>query len=159
MYMNCSNERQREFTKFLAYFFATGFGTGYMPLAPGTAGSLLALLLYFFFPLTAFTWLIIAVIFLGIGVWSGGFVEKEKGKDPGIVVIDEMVGQWFALLFLPPSYLILIMSFLLFRVLDIIKPYPTKKLELIKGGSGIMLDDIMAGIYTNIILQIISRLI
>lgn len=154
--MNWLNEQQKEFTKFIAYFFATGFGTGYLPLAPGTAGSLLALLVYYFFPLTPVSWLIISLFFLGFGLWAGGVVENEKGKDPGIVVIDEMVGQWCALLFLPKTYPILLMGFLLFRLLDIIKPYPAGRLERLKGGSGIMFDDVIAGVYTNIILQIIS---
>jgi phosphatidylglycerophosphatase A len=151
------HQKGRKISKFIAYFFATGFGIGYMPLAPGTAGSLLALLVYFFLPMTYISWLIISFLFLCIGLWAGGILEKEEGKDPGIIVIDEMVGQWCALLFLPLTYSILIMSFLLFRLLDIIKPYPAGRLERLKGGSGIMLDDIIAGIYTNIILQLISR--
>ena len=154
--MNCLNERQKKYTNFIAYLFATGFGTGYMPLAPGTAGSLLALLVYFFLPLTPFSWLIITLFFIGIGVWAAEVVEKKLGKDPGIVVVDEMIGQWCALLFLPLTFRILIMGFLLFRLLDIIKPFPARNFERLKGGIGIVLDDIMAGIYTNIILQLIS---
>jgi phosphatidylglycerophosphatase A len=141
--------------KYLAYLFATGFGTGYIPLAPGTAGSLLALVLFWIFPFGNITWLIICLLFLIIGLWAGSVVEKEEGKDPGIIVIDEMVGQWCALLFLPLNIPLLIASFFLFRAFDIIKPFPARKSEDLKGGAGIMIDDIIAGIYANIILQII----
>ncbi len=139
--------------KKIAYLIATGFGSGYFPIAPGTAGSLVALFLYIVFPWDLFYWsVIIAVTFL-LGVWAAGAVEKDMKKDPGIVVIDEFVGQWLALLFLPKMVWIFIASFFLFRILDIIKPYPARRIENLHGGMGIMLDDVIAGIYANIILQ------
>jgi phosphatidylglycerophosphatase A len=98
---------------------------------------------------------LLCLLFLVIGFWAGSIVEKEQGKDPGIIVIDEMVGQWCALLFLPFTIPIFIASFFLFRAFDIIKPFPARKSEDLKGGAGIMIDDIIAGIYANIILQII----
>ena len=82
-------------------------------------------------------------------------MEKDKGKDPEIVVADEFVGQWISLLFLPRLLWVFVAAFFIFRILDIIKPYPAANLEEIKGGKGIMLDDIIAGIYTNIALQLI----
>jgi phosphatidylglycerophosphatase A len=138
----------------LKYFIATGFGTGYSPYASGTAGSLVALLLYITIPLDNYIWLLICIIMFVIGIWASGSVEKDKGKDPGIVVIDEIVGQWIALLFLPRVLWIYIVSFLIFRLLDIIKPFPAADLEEIEGGAGIMLDDIIAGFYTNMALQL-----
>ena len=138
----------------LKYIIATGFGVGYTPLFPGTAGSLVALLIFVFLPLDPIIWLLICLILFSIGIWVSNTVEMEKGKDPGIVVIDEYVGQWISLLFLPRTIWIFISAFVLFRVLDIIKPYPAQKFEKIRGGSGIMLDDLIAGIYTNIILHL-----
>ena len=140
--------------KKLKYIIATGFGTGYSPFASGTVGSLAALLVYIVIPLDDYIWLTISVITFIIGIWASGTVEKEKGKDPGIVVIDEFVGQWIALLFLPKTFWIFIAAFLLFRILDIIKPFPAADLEEMEGGIGIMLDDIIAGVYTNMAIHL-----
>ena len=142
-------------TKKLKYLLATGFGIGYSPFAPGTIGSLAALLLFIFIPLDDYIWLAISTIMFIIGIWVSGTVEKEKGKDPSIVVIDEFVGQWVALLFLPRNLWIIIVGFIVFRILDIIKPFPAADLEELEGGSGIMLDDLIAGIYTNMALHLI----
>ena len=140
--------------KKLKYIFATGFGIGYTPYIPGTIGSLVALLLFIFIPLQDYIWLAISIIMFFIGIWVSGTVEKDKGKDPGIVVIDEFVGQWIALLFLPRILWIFIASFFVFRILDIIKPFPAADLEELDGGIGIMLDDIIVAIYTNMALQL-----
>jgi phosphatidylglycerophosphatase A len=139
----------------IKYIVATGFGVGYTPYVPGTAGSLAALLLFILLPFEDITWLIISVGIFFIGIWASDVVEKDKGKDPGLVVIDEYVGQWVALLFLPRTLWIFIAGFLIFRLLDIIKPFPAAEMEEIEGGKGIMLDDIIAGIYTNITLHLI----
>jgi phosphatidylglycerophosphatase A len=140
--------------KKLKYIFATGFGIGYAPYIPGTIGSFVALLLFIFIPLQDYIWLAISIIMFFIGIWASGTVEKDKGKDPGIVVIDEIVGQWIALLFLPRILWIFIASFFVFRILDIIKPFPAADLEELDGGTGIMLDDIIVAIYTNVALQL-----
>jgi len=142
-------------TKKLIYLIATGFGTGYAPYAPGSAGSLSALLLFIIVPLDDFTWIAICIIMFIIGIRVSGTVEKEKGKDSAIIVIDEFVGQWVALLFLPRMVWIYVAGFFVFRLLDILKPFPAADLEELDGGLGIMLDDIIAGIYTNIALHII----
>jgi phosphatidylglycerophosphatase A len=141
-------------TNKLKYLLATGFGTGYSPYASGTVGSLAACLLFIFIPLDDYIWLAISIAMFFIGIWVSGIVEKDIGKDPGIVVIDEFVGQWIALLFLPKTIWILIAGFLVFRILDIIKPFPAADLEELDGGVGIMLDDVIAGIYTNIALHL-----
>ena len=138
----------------IKYIFATGFGTGYFPYAPGTVGSLVAILLFIFIPLDDYIWLIVCIVMFFIGIWVSGTVEKDKGKDPGIVVIDEFVGQWVALIFLPRILWIFVAGFLLFRILDIIKPFPAADLEEIKGGIGIMLDDLIVAIYTNIAIHL-----
>ena len=148
-------------------FLATGFGSGYSPFAPGTAGALMGLVLlygwqsitpegYFvnhnFLPLVAAT-----VIFNMIGVFVTNKVEKEWGPDPSRVVIDEIVGIWIAVLWVPPTITNWILAFVLFRFFDIAKPLGIRKLEDIKGGWGVMLDDVLAGIYANLVLQVIVR--
>jgi phosphatidylglycerophosphatase A len=139
---------------YLSYILATGFGSGYAPLAPGTAGSLLALLVYIPLPLTPWWWLIIIIVTTLVGIKTGTYVEKQTQKDPGIVVIDEMAGQWVSLLFLPRAIPVFVAAFFLFRMLDIIKPFPANSSQKLKGGLGIMLDDLIAGVYTNMIVWV-----
>ena len=141
--------------KKILYAIATGLGAGYSPYIPGTAGSFLALILIYFLPIQDMVWLFLTIIFFLIGLWASGFVEKETEKDPKIVVIDEIVGQWIALLFLPKVIWIYVSAFILFRLLDIFKPFPILEMEEFKGGYGIMLDDLVAGIYTNLALNLI----
>ena len=111
-------------------------------------------MLFIAIPLDDYIWLVLCAIIFFIGIWASGTVEKEKGKDPGIVVIDEFVGQWISLLFLPKTLWIFIAAFLLFRILDIIKPFPAADLEELDGGIGIMLDDVIVGIYTNMAIHL-----
>ena len=142
----------------IAKVFASGFGTGYSPIAPGTAGSLLAsLVIYLFYYLGTPPNLIALVIALLVstilGVWSADYLESEWGKDPSKVVIDEIAGILISLLFLPINPTTIIASFVLFRVFDIWKPLGIRKLEDFKGGIGVMADDLLAGIYANLVLQ------
>jgi phosphatidylglycerophosphatase A len=135
---------------------ATGFGAGYAPIAPGTVGSLPGLLLVWLL-----AWLgghpaavvgFVAVVLLG--VWAADAAEAHFGeRDPGQVVIDEIAGQMLTLLFVPLSPVTLVVGFLLFRVLDVIKPPPARWLETLPRGTGIMADDLMAGAYANLLLQ------
>lgn len=140
---------------FVARLIATGLFTGYSPIAPGTAGSALGLAIffisgagdtYFFIPLIIITFF--------IGVITSSILEKSLGSDPSVVVIDEIVGMWISLLFLPSNLIIMISAFVLFRIFDIIKPFPCRSAEKLKLGWGIMLDDVIAGIYANLLLQI-----
>ncbi len=135
------------------FAIATALGSGYFPKAPGTAGSLFALLMVFIFNIPQQLLLLLIIAFTALGIWSGGFVEEEKGDDPSIVVIDEVVGQWIAILFIPFTLIPVIISFILFRIFDIFKPFPIDQSQTLKGGWGIMIDDIIAGIYANIIIQ------
>jgi phosphatidylglycerophosphatase A len=105
-------------------------------------------------PVEPFVWLGVCIIFFILGLWTSAGVEKDHGKDPRVVVIDEFVGQWVALLFLPRSVYVYLAAFVLFRILDIIKPFPAADMEDYEGGPGIMLDDLIAGIYTNMAIQI-----
>ena len=140
--------------KKIAYIFATGLGSGYTPIAPGTAGSLIALVIYILVPMGNFVWLSICVLVFFIGIWASKIVEVKHGKDPGLVVIDEFVGQWLSLLFLPRIIPVFIAAFILFRVLDIFKPFPANDAQKLPHGWGIMADDVIAGIYTNAIILI-----
>ncbi len=141
--------------KKIAYIIATGFGSGYSPLMPGTAGSFIALMIFILVPLDNVSWLIICLIVFFTGIWAAQIVEKEHGKDPGLVVIDEFVGQWISLLFLPRIFLVFIAAFIIFRILDILKPFPANDSQKLAHGWGIMIDDVIAGIYTNAIIQLI----
>jgi phosphatidylglycerophosphatase A len=139
----------------IALVLATGFGAGYGPIAPGTWGSIPGLVAFWglnrFGPWTAVAG---AGLAAAIGVWAAGRAEHVFGeKDPGRVVIDEVAGQMVTLLFLPAEPLVLLAGFLLFRVLDVFKPWPARGLEGLPGGSGIMADDLMVGVYANLILH------
>jgi phosphatidylglycerophosphatase A len=139
----------------VATVVATGFGAGYSPIAPGTAGSLVGLVL--FWPLrgvpAAFQVAVVGAVFLA-GAAAGARVARSVGvEDPGIVVVDEVVGMWTSLLFLPFTLGTAAVAFVLFRILDVIKPYPARDLEDLPGGWGIMSDDLMAGVYANLALR------
>ncbi len=129
----------------------TGFFTGYSPIAPGTAGSLLTLLILWLLPdFNPLTELIVCIILYAAGIWSASALEKEWGKDPGRVTIDEVAGMAFALFALPKTIWIWLSAFILFRIFDIFKPGPVKTAEFLPGAYGIMADDIAAGIMANI---------
>jgi phosphatidylglycerophosphatase A len=141
---------------------ATVLGAGYSPFAPGTMGALVGILILFLIKwqqpeLQYFTWglLFATIIFTLLGVWSTNELESEWGKDPSKVVVDELIGVWIAVLWIPVETHWLILGFILFRFFDILKPLGIRRLESIKGGWGVMLDDVGAGIYANIVLQII----
>jgi phosphatidylglycerophosphatase A len=141
---------------------ATGFGAGYLPKAPGTWGSLLALPLHFFLRQLApdhYALALAAVFF--IAVISAGQAEKILDrKDPGVVVIDEVIGMLITLIGAPNNPLIWLLGFLLFRLFDIFKPFPIRLIDQrISGGLGIVLDDVLAGIYSLIVLQIFCHAI
>ena len=140
----------------LAHLCATFFYSGYSPVAPGTAGSAAGLILIVPLRLLGMPWLDLAVvaILFTIGVWSATIVEREAGKeDPGIVVLDEVLGMLISLLWLPVSWPVVLAAFLAFRAFDIIKPWPAGRLEYLGGGLGIMADDAMAGVYANLVVQ------
>jgi phosphatidylglycerophosphatase A len=138
-------------------FLATGCGSGYFPRAPGTAGSLAGLLpafaLSFMAPATAgAVWLCFAVA----SAWIADRAEKLIGrKDPGRIVIDEIVGMVVTLLWLPFTVSVVASGFVLFRIMDIWKPFPIRRLEsMVPGGAGVVIDDVAAGIFSHILLRI-----
>lgn len=142
----------------IANWLSTVFKIGYLPIAPGTWGSFAALILWYLIVgfTSTFTLIVLIVIIFALGVYTSSITESYLStKDPSIIVIDEWVGQWIALLFLPKTVLWGLVAFLLFRVFDIWKPYPISALDRIKGGFGIMADDVLAGIYALAIISVI----
>lgn len=139
----------------LILFIAQGAYSGMAPFAPGTAGTLVGVLLYFLIMgLSPMWYFAICLLIAGIGTWVAGDAEKQLGQtDAPSIVIDEIVGFFITMFMLPPSWGFIIAGFLLFRLFDIVKPWPLKRLQDLHGGVGIMLDDIGAGIYANIVLQ------
>lgn len=136
---------------------ATFFGVGYFPLAPGTVTSAIIVLLYKFF-LHRLSWPIYLLLFILLFI-IGTFVadvysRMVKKEDPRTVVIDEAAGQFIALFLLGPQWTLCAASFFLFRLFDILKPFPIKKVERFPGGLGIMLDDIVAAIFTGILINL-----
>ncbi len=149
-------------SKKAAVAIASVCGAGYFPVGPGTVGSLVGLLcwigLYFAFGQIGIGFhllmLALTVLLYFVGVWASNEVEEIWGHDPSKVVADEFVGQWIALLFLPFSPLVFVAGFVLFRLFDISKPWPISKMEKLPRGTGVMMDDVLAGIISNILLQI-----
>jgi phosphatidylglycerophosphatase A len=143
----------------LAVFIATFVYTGLFPFAPGTVGSLGGLVVYGLIVRlgagVALEGLAIAVLY-GVGVWAAAAAERHfGGVDPGPVVIDEVVGMLITLFLVPVSVTGAIIGLLLFRVFDIVKPFPAGRLEQLHGGFGVMSDDAMAGIYANLVLRVL----
>ncbi|MCU0415177.1 MAG: phosphatidylglycerophosphatase A [Ignavibacteriaceae bacterium] len=140
-------------------FIGSGFYTGYSPFISGTVGSLAALIIYL---IPGFEQLFVIipsiVIFMVYGIYVGTKFEAEYGKDPAQCTIDEVVGMWISLVGLPKTFAIVAIAFVLWRILDIIKPPPARNLERLKGGLGIMIDDVISGIYTLIIMLLVVYL-
>jgi phosphatidylglycerophosphatase A len=149
----------------LAEAIGTWFGCGYFPKGPGTAGSAgglaIAVLLSLFAGWPAWSFAVLAAALTPVGMWAAGQVARDKKlKDPQIVVVDEVLGQWITLsgatLLNWQTFLI---GFVLFRLFDIWKPVPVRQLEKLPGGIGIVADDLMAGIYAAIALALVARLL
>ncbi len=141
----------------ISNWIATVFRIGYLPLAPGTWCSLFAVIIWYYFliDISILHFSLIILIVSIVGVITSNVTIKSTGKnDPSEVVIDELAGQWIALIGLPHSFGFAIASFVIFRILDIAKPIPIRQLEQFPRGWGVMLDDIAAGILTFGILQI-----
>jgi phosphatidylglycerophosphatase A len=161
---------------FTAVFVATGFGAGFIPLAPGTWGSIVGLLIAYgliaaFGPDVLFLQNILiaaGLVSAALGVWASDRAEKIfDRKDAGQIVIDEVFGQIISFVFIAP-YLAglganwrwwMIAGFALFRAFDIFKPYPINRLQGLSGGLGVMMDDALAGVYAAVVLSLLLRLV
>jgi len=139
----------------LSRVIATAFGSGYSPVAPGTAGSAVGVLL--FWPLASAPWpwqvAAAAAVFL-VGVAASSRLARAIGvEDPGVVVVDEVAGQWITLVGLPFTPAVAFAGFVLFRLMDVVKPWPARDLERLHGGWGIMADDVAAGVLAHLALR------
>jgi phosphatidylglycerophosphatase A len=144
---------------FWSRFIATFGYIGYCPAAPGTLASAAGLGLAFALRHYPVFYVVVAVVVTVLGLMSAGIVEKSVGKkDPGCVVIDEVAGMMVTLFAVPLSWPVMLTGFFLFRAFDMFKIYPANKLEDMGGSVGIMADDIAAGIYANVTLQVALRL-
>ncbi len=146
---------------------ATAGGAGYFPYGPGTMGAVVAVLLWLplFICAGAETRAVVTVaaivLFTVLGVWSSTIAERFWGEDPSRVVIDEVVGMWIALLAVPSEgvWWTVPAAFVLFRFFDMVKPLGVRKMEKLKKGYGIMADDVLAGIYSAIVLMIANTIL
>ena len=141
----------------LAVLVATGVYVGYVPVAPGTAGSLLGLILVTTAQAVGPWWVevgwLVAAVF--IGVWSASVAERHfERKDPGPIVIDEVVGMGITLLGIPVSWPGVVVGFLAFRFFDVVKPFPARAAERLPGGLGVVTDDVVAALYANVVVRI-----
>ena len=139
-------------------FLATGFGVGYSPVAPGTLGTLIAIPVYYFLSdISSPIYEITLIGFFFLSVWISENAEIFFGKkDDQRIVIDEIMGFLVTMLWVPPKVILIVIGFFLFRFFDILKPFPIRRMEKkLKGGYGVVLDDVMAGVYSNIVLQMI----
>lgn len=151
---------------FLPVFIGTGFGSGFWPWGPGTAGALLATLVWYALSLfVADPWMILlTVVLIGVfqclGIWAANRLEAYWGEDPSRVVVDEMVGVWIALLAAPSANVpYAIAAFVLFRLFDIVKPFGVRHMEKMGGGVGVMMDDVLAGMYSFFVLYIVRQVL
>jgi len=143
----------------LVKMLSTWFYVGDLPGAPGTAASAVAVLIAVIFSPNIFLYVLATVIITVLGFMVSGPMEKILGReDPGCIVIDEVAGIMVSFFLLPLSWPIIITAFFLFRAFDMFKIYPVNKFEEIGGGAGVMVDDLVAGLYTNIVMHIAIRL-
>ena len=127
---------------------------------PGTFASIAAVFLFYFVKDNNFIYILLTLTLIALGFLLTGRAEKIfNKKDAGCIVIDEVSGMLLSLIFIPYDIKLVIIAFILFRILDTLKPYPLDKLQNLTGSIGIMSDDIVAGLYTNIILQVVLRLV
>jgi phosphatidylglycerophosphatase A len=150
--------RERGIT--LRVLIATVLGVGRLPVVPGTWGSLPGVAIAWGIGAFRGPWTLAAVLALvvAVGTWAADGAARHFGdEDPGPVVVDEVAGQMLTLLFVPPTWRVLLAGFLLFRFFDILKPFPARNFERLPGGVGIMADDLAAGIYANLVLQAAIR--
>ena len=144
----------------LAVLIATVFGVGYAPIAPGTVGSVVTVVALGLFPFSRAGLVIFLVLVVVIGTWAAHVAERViGGKDPGAIVIDEVAGMTLSVVAFPLTPEVLAAGLALFRVFDVLKPPPARESQRIKGGVGVMIDDLIAGLYALAIIAVSRRLL
>jgi len=145
----------------LILLLASGLGAGFSPFAPGTVGTLVAIPMELLF--SSIFSPVYELTILTFFFFSSWIAEKAQNhwqkRDDQRIVIDEIMGYFLTMLWIPKTLLFISVGFLLFRLLDIVKPFPCRQLEKVRGGFGVVLDDVFAGIYANVALQILRILI
>ena len=127
---------------------ATVFGAGYSPVAPGTVGSAITALVLWLIPFSRAGVVLFLVAVIVVGIWAAGVAERRLGgKDPGAIVIDEVAGMTLSVVLFPLTPAVLLGGFVLFRIFDVVKPPPAHASQRLKGGVGVMIDDLIAGLY------------
>ena len=143
----------------IALALATVGGIGYVPFAPGTFGSAVGVFVWWLLGPSPIVQAMAIVAIFGAGVWSATVCERHCSRtDPGHVIIDEVVGMLVTLFLVPVGWAGAFAGFLLFRLADVVKPYPANRFESLHGGLGVMADDCMAGVYANLALRAILAL-
>jgi len=143
------------------HFAAFGFGSGAAPVAPGTFGTAMAVVLYLLLPtMSAGIYIAFLLLSFAIGIWLCGTTARDIGvEDHGGIVWDEFVGYWITMLLAPPGWLWIVIGFVLFRLFDIVKPWPIRWLDRnVSGGLGVMIDDVLAGLMAFLCLQLFARI-
>ena len=143
----------------LSILISSFFYLGYSPVAPGTVGTLGAVLLFYLISgFSNLEYVLFTIVFIILSVWVSEVARIRLGdSDPSRIVIDEVCGFLVTMILIPPSIINIALGFLLFRFFDILKPPPIRRSETLPGGLGIVADDVLAGIYANILLQIFAR--
>lgn len=157
--MSAANRPSRVLLRDPAGWIATGFGSGLAPRAPGTVGTLAALLPWLALrELPLWGYLVAVLAAFALGVWAAQqVIERLRIEDPGLVVWDEFVGLWIALIAVPDGWAWVVIGFVLFRLFDIAKPWPVSWADTrLKGGFGAMFDDALAGLYALAALQALA---
>jgi len=146
--------------KTVVKLIASGLYTGYSPIAPGTIGSVLGVLIFLQLQESKAAYILVCLLLTVLGFLVAGPAEKlYNKKDPRVITIDEIAGMCIVYLGMPPKMWVIITGFVFYRIFDIVKPPPARNAESLKGSLGIMLDDIIAAVYANIILQILTRVV
>ena len=145
----------------MAWVIGAGLGSGLFPVAPATAGSLLALAIYWWSPLTGDDPALFVLIGAGflLGIWATGKMSTAANPDPKQAVWDEFIGMWATCILVPKTLPWMASAFICFRILDIVKPWPVRRLERLHGGLGIMSDDLLAGVLGAAFLYVIRFLL
>ena len=144
----------------LAVLIATVFGVGYAPLAPGTVASVVTVIFLGLVPFSRAGLVVFLVVVVAVGTWAAHVAERViGGKDPGAIVIDEVAGMTLSVIAFPLTPEVLAAGLALFRVFDVWKPSPARESQRIKGGVGVMIDDVIAGLYALAIIALMRRLL